>query len=254
MNAILLQSCSGYRRSKSNATISSPIYSRLSVTGSEIVFTSSAERRSPARTLPNGRLSEDIDLVALGNRKVLAEELDAVLPRAVQRTHGRLEWAPALSSVADTEAANLRTAGGISVKVQLLASGNRTMWPAEVRTLEQRYADAPPSELIVPTLPAFAASKTATWHDRRASRDLWDLWSLNTVGAIDSAAGSLYRKLGPTNRLPVPHLFDRPPNEHDWNSQLAGQTRLTVTAMAALNTVREAWVRVSQDQTMLEDR
>jgi predicted nucleotidyltransferase component of viral defense system len=48
-----------------------------------------------ARThLPNGRLSEDIDLIAVGDRSVLAYELDAALPRAFPRTHGRLVWTP----------------------------------------------------------------------------------------------------------------------------------------------------------------
>lgn len=207
-----------------------------------------------ARThLAGGRLSEDIDLVALGNRTALAVELDAVLPRTVARVHGRLEWAPALSEVTDTSAANLRSPAGVSVKVQLLSSHGRTLWPAEPRSLEQRYHDAPPAELLVPTLPAFAAAKTATWHDRRAPRDLWDLWALAGIGGIDSAAGELYRRYGPTNRLPGPHLFDRPPKDHDWNSQLAGQTRLTVTAEVALATVREAWARLSMDQTTLED-
>lgn len=44
-----------------------------------------------ARThLPDGRLSEDIDLIAIGSRKEVANELDATLPRAVARSHGRL--------------------------------------------------------------------------------------------------------------------------------------------------------------------
>ncbi|MEV0547467.1 nucleotidyl transferase AbiEii/AbiGii toxin family protein [Nocardia salmonicida] len=48
-----------------------------------------------ARThLVSGRLSEDIYLVALDNRTVLAAELDASLPRSVARSYGRLEWAP----------------------------------------------------------------------------------------------------------------------------------------------------------------
>ncbi len=44
-----------------------------------------------ARThLPNGRLSEDIDLIAVSDRKSLVADLDATLPRALARTHGRL--------------------------------------------------------------------------------------------------------------------------------------------------------------------
>ncbi|WP_342213870.1 nucleotidyl transferase AbiEii/AbiGii toxin family protein [Nocardia wallacei] len=156
-----------------------------------------------ARThLTSGRLSEDIDLVASDRRKVLAAELDNALPRSVARSYGRLEWAPSLSDVPDTGTAHLRSASGVSVKFQLLSARNRTVWPSELRDLEQRYSDAPPAKLFVPTLPAFVAGKTTTWHDRRASRDLWDLWALNEIGAIDATAGALYRRYGPTNRPP----------------------------------------------------
>ncbi|MFE3444674.1 nucleotidyl transferase AbiEii/AbiGii toxin family protein [Nocardia sp. NPDC059180] len=199
-----------------------------------------------ARThLPQGRLSEDIDLVAVGNRTALARELDAALPRAVARQYGRLEWTPSLSDVPDTIAASLRSVSGLNVKVQLLSSHDRILWPTERRRLEQRYQDVAAAALLVPTLSAFAAGKTATWHDRRAPRDLWDLWALARIGAIDDAAGNLYRRYGPTNKLPGSHLFERPPDLHDWNSQLAGQTRLTVTAETALKTVRQAWAHIS---------
>ncbi|WP_067900977.1 nucleotidyl transferase AbiEii/AbiGii toxin family protein [Nocardia vaccinii] len=198
-----------------------------------------------ARThLVNGRLSEDIDLVALDNRTALAAELDAALPRSVARSYGRLEWAPSLSAVSDTGAANLRSASGVSVKMQLLSARERTVWPTELRGLEQRYSDVPPAELFVPTLPAFAAGKTVTWHDRRASRDLWDLWALSGIGAIDGAAGAMYRRYGPTNRFPGRQLFDHAPGEDDWNTQLAGQTRLVITAETALAAVRAAWAQV----------
>ena len=108
----------------------------------------------------------------------------------------------------------------------------------------QRHRDAPAAELIVPTLPAFAASKAATWADRRAPRDLWDLWALNRIGAIDVAALELYRRFGPTNQPPGSYVSETPPPEAEWQSQLAGQTRLTVNAANALVTVREAWARV----------
>ncbi|MEV0075872.1 nucleotidyl transferase AbiEii/AbiGii toxin family protein [Nocardia neocaledoniensis] len=200
-----------------------------------------------ARThLTSGRLSEDIDLVALDNRAALAADLDAALPRSAARSHGRLEWEPSLSDVPDTSSALLRSASGVSLKIQLLSARGRPTWPTELRELEQRYSDVPPAELLVPTLPAFVAGKTATWHDRRASRDLWDLWALNNIGAIDGAAGALYRKHGPTNRLPAPQLFDRAPDEDDWNAQLAGQTRLRISAETALSAVREAWARIAE--------
>lgn len=48
-----------------------------------------------ARThLPNGRLSEHIDLVAMDPRRAIAEELDGALPRAIARAHRRLTLAP----------------------------------------------------------------------------------------------------------------------------------------------------------------
>ncbi len=36
-------------------------------------------------------------------------------------------------------------------------------------------------------------------------------------------------------------MFIKAPTEGEWNNQLSGQTRLTVTASEALTTVREAW-------------
>jgi predicted nucleotidyltransferase component of viral defense system len=198
-----------------------------------------------ARThLPEGRLSEDIDLIATDDRKALAADLDAALPRALARTHGRLTLDPLFTGVADAVATVVRSATGMVVKIQLLSARGRALWPSERRVLEQRYSDAPAAELIVPTLPAFAASKTVTWADRRAPRDLWDLWALNRIKAIDAAALELYRRFGPTNQPPGHYVFETPPSDAEWRSQLAGQTRLTVGAPDALAVVREAWARV----------
>ncbi|PXX09229.1 nucleotidyl transferase AbiEii/AbiGii toxin family protein [Mycolicibacterium moriokaense] len=201
-----------------------------------------------ARThLPEGRLSEDVDLIAVGDRNDVAADLDAALPRALARTHGRVTVDPPLIGLADVDAAILRSAAGISVRIQLLSARGRVPWPSERRTLERRYRDAPTAELIVPTLPAFAASKTVTWADRRAPRDLWDLWALSRIGAIDAAASKLYRRFGPTNQPPADYLFKRAPTDAQWQTQLAGQTRLTITAAEALATVRQAWARVADD-------
>lgn len=199
-----------------------------------------------ARThLPTGRLSEDIDLIAIDDRKPVAAALDAALPRALSRSHGRLTLEPALGSIASTLPAILRTAGGLSVRIQLLSSRDRIVWPSERRVLVQRYADAPAAELLVPTLPAFAASKTSTWADRKGARDLWDLWALSELGAIDRQAAALYRRYGPTNHPPTPQLFRAAPTDAEWQAQLAGQTRITVSARQALDAVRKAWRTVA---------
>jgi predicted nucleotidyltransferase component of viral defense system len=198
-----------------------------------------------ARThLPDGRLSEDVDLIALDDRRAVAADLDAALPRALARTHGRLTLDPPFAGLTDVDAAILRSAGGLSVRIQLLSARDRVLWPTERRNLEQRYRDAPAAELIVPTLPAFAASKTSTWADRRAPRDLWDLWALSRIDAIDAAALKLYRRFGPTNQSPGEYLFKTAPSDAQWQTQLAGQTSLTITAAEALAAVRDSWTRV----------
>lgn len=197
-----------------------------------------------ARThLPSGRLSEDIDLIAVGSRKTIATEFDAAIPRALARTHGRLTLEPPLSDTADVLPTIIRSQDGLGVRIQLLSAQGRTLWPTERRALVQRYHDAPAAQLLVPTRTAFSGSKTATWADRRAARDLWDLWALNEIGAIGPAASEMYCRYGPTNQPPADYLFTSAPSETEWQTQLAGQTRLTITARAALDAVREAWRR-----------
>jgi hypothetical protein len=125
-----------------------------------------------ARThLPDGRLSEDLDLIALAPRRDVAAALDKLLPRGAARATGVLRWRPSLTVVQDTEAATLEGPHDIRLKVQLLRAEGYAPWPTERRLLHQRYADAPEATLSVPTRAAFAAWKTATWADRRAPRD-----------------------------------------------------------------------------------
>lgn len=74
----------------------------------------------------------------------------------------------------------------------------------------------------------------------RGPRPLGHL-GLSRVGAIDADAAALFRRYGPTNKAPMQHMFDRAPTDAEWRAQLAGQTRLTVTAAESLAAVREAW-------------
>lgn len=93
----------------------------------------------------------------------------------------------------------------------------------------------------MPTAAAFASWKTAAWADRAASRDLYDLHLLAELGAITNDAADLFRRYGPTNKAPSADLFARPPDEATWRRQIAGQTRLRITAIDALTNVRNAW-------------
>jgi Nucleotidyl transferase AbiEii toxin, Type IV TA system len=56
---------------------------------------------------PDGRLSEDIDLIATGPRRDVATLIEQGLPRAVRRNFPGLRWEPSLTAVRDTEPAVL---------------------------------------------------------------------------------------------------------------------------------------------------
>lgn len=195
-----------------------------------------------ARThLPAGRLSEDVDLVARTSRQAVAAVLEPAVARGLRREFGRVSWSPPLTAVRGATAGVLQTADGLAVRVQLLDPKGLPPWPAELRDLEQRYPDAPAARLWVPTRPALVAAKTAAWFDRASPRDLWDLWSLAALGAIDDEALRLFTAYGPMGRPPPSWLFDRVPTAASWQRELGGQTRLTVTPLAATEAVRLAW-------------
>jgi predicted nucleotidyltransferase component of viral defense system len=187
----------------------------------------------------DGRLSEDIDLIAVGSRRSAAELVESCLVRRTRREYPGLRWEPRLTEVRDTEPAVLISADGLTVRVQLLSPTGYPPWPTSPMPLVQRYSDAPPATLTVPTQAAFVAAKTAAWIDRAAPRDLYDLWLL--AGAIDEEAGRLFAQHGQTGKAPTEDLFTVAPDETRWSRELSGQTRLDVTAVEALEVVRRAW-------------
>lgn len=191
--------------------------------------------------LPDGRLSEDIDLMAVSRRAEVAVDVERALADGVRREYGRLSWQPPLSTVTGASPATLRADDGLLVRVQLLDPTGYPPWPSQRRLLVRRYRDVPPTSLRVLTRAGFAASKTAAWHERRACRDLYDLWGLAVIGALDSEAADVFARLGPTGRPPAPWMFDSAPTLEDWQVQLAGQTRLAVGPADALDSVRRAW-------------
>jgi len=93
--------------------------------------------------LPHGRLSEDIDLIAVGKRREVAVMLEDAIGARLARTHGHLTWEPAPSATRDPEPALLRADDGLNVRVQLLGGAGYAAWPTEAVDLHQRYSDAP---------------------------------------------------------------------------------------------------------------
>jgi predicted nucleotidyltransferase component of viral defense system len=193
--------------------------------------------------LPDGRLSEDIDLIAVNDRRSAAEAVTDCLVRGVRREYPGLRWEPLLTTVRDTEPAVLISQDGLTVRVQLLSATGYPPWPTEQRQLVQRYSDAPPATLTVLTLPAFVAAKIMAWADRATPRDLYDLWLLTRRGSFDDAG--LFARYGQTGRPPTGALFTTAPDETRWRQELSGQTRLEITAAEALNAVREAFEQAS---------
>jgi predicted nucleotidyltransferase component of viral defense system len=193
--------------------------------------------------LTQGRLSEDLDLIALVDRSSLAADLTGVLGHAAPREFGILVWDPPLDLRSDGRPGIIRSADGVSVRIQLLNGEGYPAWPTENRVLHERYRGVAPATLTVPTLAAFVAWKTMAWHDRRAARDLWDLNGLAEAGAIDEAAVQLFVRHGPTGKAPSAWMFESAPSPEQWRSQLAGQTRLDVGPAEALERVRAAWNR-----------
>jgi nucleotidyltransferase AbiEii toxin of type IV toxin-antitoxin system len=92
--------------------------------------------------LPNGRLSEDIDLIARGSRGEVAEHLTTTLPRVLRREFPRLSWEPPLTEVRDVDSALLRTPEGLTVRLQLLDPIGYPRWPVNQVDLFQRYSSS----------------------------------------------------------------------------------------------------------------
>lgn len=189
--------------------------------------------------LPGLRLSEDIDLIALVPRRDAAEEIQRALGTGLRRAFRTPEFIPDIVHTRHSQPSVMRV-GELNVQVQLLASEGYPAWPTEILDLEQRYSDAPPARMRVLTAPAFAASKLASWVDRAAPRDLYDLWALARRGFIDDEAKRLFARFGPfTSSTRV--SFAALPDAMQWSTALDHQCIPEVDAEEAAEVVRAAW-------------
>lgn len=191
--------------------------------------------------LPDLRLSEDIDLIAPDPRGEAAQALEVSIDRALARSFGEVAWAPRPSETRHPHTAVLLVAERLSVQVQVLDPVGYPAWPTTLRRVDQRYADAPSARLRVLTEAAFAASKLDAWLNRRAARDLYDLWALARSGHITPEAADLVTSLTSWTTLPSRAEWGSAPEERQWQLDLGHQTRLTVSAAEAFETVAAAW-------------
>lgn len=196
-----------------------------------------------ARTLlVDVRLSEDIDLIALGDRSAIGDRIEGSVSVRLERTLGAVTFRPRLGATRHPLPSVVDVAGS-SIQIQLLSSVGYPAWPTEVVDIEQRYSDAPPARLRVLTPAAFVAAKFAAWSERGAARDLYDLWALARAGRVDADAARLFGRLGPftgVHRI----RFDLLPTDDEWHLALGHQTRVQVGPEEAARVVREALDRL----------
>jgi hypothetical protein len=192
-----------------------------------------------ARThLTAGRLSEDVDLYA-ARRGDVARALTAGIPAALRREFPRLAWDPAPDDVGESGTALLVAERVPPVRLQVLDGAGYALWGTERRFVDMRYSDVPEATLTVPTRASFVGMKLWAWGDRRAARDLYDLWSLASIGALDADAVAAY-EVAVGYRPPL-SLFDRVPDAAEWRTSLAHQTAVLPPADEAVAAVRAAF-------------
>lgn len=188
--------------------------------------------------LPQTRLSEDIDLIALGERRHVAQQIEGILSRRLGRLFGAVQFTPRLIESRHPHASVLQV-GETRIQVQLVSAVGYPAWPTEVVSIEQRYGDAPPAHLRVLTAASFVASKLAAWSDRGAARDLYDLWVLAEASKITAEALDIFRRLGPlTSASKV--SFVGVPTHTEWTRALGHQCLVRVTPDVAVAVVEAA--------------
>jgi len=184
------------------------------------------------------RLSEDIDLIAIGDRSTIADEIELALTRQLRRSFGTVTFTPRLRDTKHPDPSVMQV-GDVRVQIQLLSAEGYPQWPTEVMDIEQRYRDAPPARLRVLTPAAFVASKLSSWNDREAPRDLYDLWALARAGYIDVNASEVFGRWGAyTSASKV--SFTRLPSAAEWSASLKHQCIPAVTPEEAADKVRHA--------------
>lgn len=195
--------------------------------------------------LPSLRLSEDIDLMPQEGRAATATAIHKGLCRDLARGFGQVTWDVALPDTRHPHASSYRI-GGHDVRIQLVES-QAYPWPHAPSDLVQRFVGAPAARLETLTPAGFVAAKTAAWCERNTARDLYDLWALADAGHIDQKAADVFRKLGPTGRVPSAAVMPaQPPSEAEWVASLGHQCRLQVNAKQAHTVVLRAWTRLSR--------
>ena len=196
--------------------------------------------------LPELRLSEDIDLIAVRQRSAVVRDLATAIERGLARSFGEVRWEPPIDATRDAQPTALAVPGPLSVQVQVVTQEGRAALPTQRRAIVQRYSDATSVVLETLTDAGFGAAKISAWLDRAAARDLFDLHALADAGVLTAEASELVRTTTNWSSFPRGVRWPSPPSEEDWVMQLAHQTRLHVGADAAHRRVVSALERTTR--------
>jgi hypothetical protein len=128
--------------------------------GDVVLFGGTALCRTYLTEPPWLRLSEDLDLLVVGDARAVTARFEAQLPRLLRREFPTRSWTVAPSAVRAPSPA-LLGADGLNVRVQLLpATAGWAAWrrvPTQQRSVDLRYDDLPDAvDLSVPTVEGFA--------------------------------------------------------------------------------------------------
>ncbi|MBX9718254.1 MAG: nucleotidyl transferase AbiEii/AbiGii toxin family protein, partial [Microbacteriaceae bacterium] len=108
--------------------------------------------------LPDLRLSEDIDLIAVRPRSAVVRDLASAIEQGLARSFGEVRWRPPLDATRDAQPTALAVQDRLSVQVQVVSQTGRAVLPTQRRTITQRFSDAPPVILETLTDSGFAAA------------------------------------------------------------------------------------------------
>jgi len=144
--------------------------------------------------LPNLRLSEDIDLLSVGDRRDVAPLIDNAIKSYMEPIFGPILADRWLAKTRRDTSPCLLHIGDVNIKVQLIDGTFTAQWPIQNSVIEQRYRGVPSITLHTYTPRSFVGAKTAAWVERGrvTPRDLYDLWALARDGWIDAQSHTFF--------------------------------------------------------------
>ena len=189
------------------------------------------------------RLSEDIDLL-VDSATTISERIEQRVPELLRRDFPglRVDWERSGETLLGTIAFE-----DVVTHVQLVRrDASYRRYPVEPTPVALRYDDLPEAvELVCPTPAAAGAMKLNAWSERKAPRDLCDLYALARANLLNEETLDIAADVAgrPVQR----HDFrdDQLPPREAWVAALGHQMREPPARDVALLTVREALVEIA---------